>query len=404
MAENRQLCILFVGYGKHGTTFLNSLVKGLTKAGLRVTLATFTKRHPPWLDQHSVQRLWTPPWVGNPLLRLLRLNWLMISRFSYKRVFWLWRQIKPTNSWLQKLKLMNRYLPFLRGDWDIIYFPWNSAAISYQGLYELGFPVVVSCRGAQVNITPHLPNQGNYISVLKDTLQSASAVHCVSEDIQQTILDMGVSHQKFTIIRPAVDPEFFTPHVHPPINQRFTIVTTGSLIWRKSFETLLAALKQLLEFGVNAELHIIGDGPERQNILFTINDLGLEDHVFLFGRLKPNQVRDRLQNGDTFVLSSLSEGISNAVLEAMSCGLPIITTDCGGMREAVTDGVEGYVVPIRDPQALAQAMKNLALDPYLCQQMGANARQRILEDFVLNNQISAFINLFKSTQNSIPKS
>ena len=78
----------------------------------------------------------------------------------------------------------------------------------------------------------------------------------------------------------------------------------------------------------------------------------------------------------------------------MSCGLPVVTTDCGGMREAVTNGIEGFVVPLRDTQAMARALMALAADPALRARMGQAARARVLKDFQIDQQISAFEKLF----------
>src|SRR5690606_30820887 len=123
--------------------------------------------------------------------------------------------------------------------------------------------------------------------------------------------------------------------------------------------------------------------------------LGLEVHVSRCGRLTPAEVRSRLQQADAFLLSSLSEGISNAVLEAMACGLPIVTTDCGGMREAVSDGVEGFVVPTRDPQAMAEALHRLATAPARARAMGRVGRERVCREFTLRNQAQDFATLYR---------
>ena len=96
-----------------------------------------------------------------------------------------------------------------------------------------------------------------------------------------------------------------------------------------------------------------------------------------------------------FLLSSVSEGISNAALEAMACGLPLVTTDCGGMREAVRDGIDGFVVPLRDPRAMAAALARLARDEGLRQTMGNAARQRIVEHFSIETQIARFQALYR---------
>jgi glycosyltransferase involved in cell wall biosynthesis len=102
-----------------------------------------------------------------------------------------------------------------------------------------------------------------------------------------------------------------------------------------------------------------------------------------------------LQRADVFVLASLSEGISNAVLEAMACGLPIVTTDCGGMREAITDGVEGFVVPVRDSESMANALEKLIADKVLRAEMGCRARERILGGFTLERQVEQFLAMYE---------
>ena len=160
------------------------------------------------------------------------------------------------------------------------------------------------------------------------------------------------------------------------------------------------AVRLLLDQGIPAQFHIIGAGPDYSRLLYTIGDLHLEGNVHLHGRLAPLEVRNRLQEADVFLLSSLSEGISNAVLEAMACGLPVVTTDCGGMTEAVTDGVEGLVVPVRDPEAMAAALARLASEAKLSHHLGQAARQRILQEFTLDRQIEKFIELYQEAKNS----
>ena len=153
-------------------------------------------------------------------------------------------------------------------------------------------------------------------------------------------------------------------------------------------------MRALLDRGVAVRFDIVGDGPEAQRLLYTIDDLALHEHVVWHGRRSPDEVLRLLQAADAFLLTSLSEGISNAVLEAMACGLPVVTTDVDGMPEAVTDGVEGFLVPPRDPAATADALARLAASPALRRTMGAAGRERVVRDFALNDQIAAFADLF----------
>ena len=299
-------------------------------------------------------------------------------------------------SFTDRLRLWYKLLPFVGQSWDVAYFPWNSAAIDYLPLFDLGLPVVLSCRGSQINVTPHVPHRQVMLKELNITFQKAAAVHCVSEDIKAEASRYGLDPGKARVIHPAVDPDFFYPGERAKLaNESFNIITTGALIWRKGYEYALLAIRLLLDQGIPAHFHIIGDGQDYSRLLYTIGDLNLEGKVHLHGRLAPLEVRHRLQEADAFLLSSLSEGISNAVLEAMACGLPVVTSECGGMREAVRDGVEGLVVPVRDPEAMAAALARLAADPELARRLGQSGRQRILQDFTLKRQVEKFIALFR---------
>jgi glycosyltransferase involved in cell wall biosynthesis len=259
MAENQPLRILIVRFGSTPITFLNRLVTGLAALGIHVSIAGNKNDHPGIMALDYVNLLWAPSWKGSFVVKAGRLLALFLSHFAFRRLPWLIAQVKNSQSLSQLFFRLYQYLPFMKHEWDLIYFPWNSTAIEYRGLYDLGIPVVVSCRGSQVNIRPHLPSQEGYVQALSTSLQQATAVHCVSSDIQQSVIGLGVSPDRCRIIRPAVDPEFFTPQ--PTLNnQRLTLISTGSFIWSKSYETMLTALKHLIDDGIDGELHIIGKG------------------------------------------------------------------------------------------------------------------------------------------------
>jgi colanic acid/amylovoran biosynthesis glycosyltransferase len=283
---------------------------------------------------------------------------------------------------------------------DLVYFPWVLAADRYMDWFQANqVPVVVSLRGSMVNVAPLVPVAGENVQhTLRQVFERSTAVHCVSQDIFNTSLRYGLDPARTRVIRPAVDPDMFFPLENKPANARFTVITTGSLIWHKGYEYALMTLSNLVDKGVDAEYHIIGEGPERQRVLYTIQDLGLQDRVILHGKLPPEEVRNRLQQGDVFMLSSLSEGIANALLEAMSCGLPVVTTDCGGMREAVSDGIEGFVVPTREPEAAADALAKLSRDPALRAKMGNAGRARVQREFSLKQQIDLWIDLLTNAE------
>lgn len=399
MADPTGLRLLVVGIAWPPETFLARLLQGLAQAGVQVTLATARRPDGDWRSQPNIRWLFAPAWERPPLERAFHLAIQAVAAAlrSPKDLRLLAAQARRQTNGRQRLAFWQRLLPFAGRRWDVVYFPWNSAAIEHLPMFEWGMPTVISCRGSQVNVAPHNPQRAALRDGLRETFAKASAVHCVSQSILSEALQYGLDPRKARVIHPAVDIDFFTPAAAGERqDHRFHIITTGSLIWRKGYEYALTAMRRLQERRLPVQFEIIGDGPERQRLLYTIEDLGLQDCVRPAGRLPPEAVRQRLQAADAFLLSSLSEGLSNAALEAMACGLPVVTTDVGGMREAIRDGVEGLLTPPRDPMALAQALEQLWRDPDLRVRLGAAGRQRVVRDFNLSDQTAQFLELFAS--------
>ena len=392
--------IAFVGISWPPETFIERLIKGLIQAGAEVTVACDSRPVANWLPHHQLNWLYAPSWRGSLLVRLIRTGRMTIK--SLGRGLNDVRLFKPyveqADTWRKRVQSWHQLLPFVGFRPDIIYFPWNSAAISHLPLFDLGVPVILSCRGSQVNVSPLNSQRSQLKDELAETFRKAAAVHCVSEAILNEATKYGLDTQKANVIRPAVDPEFFClPAENVPDSETFRITTTGALIWRKGYEYALQSIRALKDRGINVRFSIVGEGPERDRVLFNIRDLDLEGVVQLHGVKSPAAVREVLQNSDVFLLSSLSEGISNALLEAMACRLPVVTTDCGGMREAVKNGVEGFVVPVRDVDAMTEALGTLWQNPKLRIQMGEAGRKRVLQSFSLPRQVEQFLSLCKQT-------
>lgn len=386
-------------------TFIERRIRGLIASGIEVTVCSASpsvlsaQSNSPGLSLLYLPRL-SRNWRN--LLALARLIAMKLATAPRKSIS-LYKDFLGNPGWQAASHLL-KTLPFINEKPDIIHFEWNFAAVDYLPLFDLlDCPIVISCRGSQIHVAPHNPENSNKVKKLPATFQRAAAVHCVSQAICEDAIKYGLDPKKAWIIRPAVDPDFFVPNPESiQATDNFRVITTGSLIWQKGHEYALQAINLLKDRHIDVRFTIIGDGPERQRVLYTIQDLGLEKEVQLVGSVPPAHVRDLLQQADIFLLSSLSEGISNAVLEAMACGLPVVTTDCGGMREAVTDGIEGFTVPVRDPETMAAALAKLARDPELRSRMGRAARDRILKQFTLAQQTAAFIELYQSLM-KVPK-
>lgn len=283
---------------------------------------------------------------------------------------------------------------------DLFHYQWPGHLIAY-GCFATRFkkPMVISLRGRQINIVPFMPGQNAYVRKLQEWLPRCHSYHCVSEAILKEAEPFGLVPSRAKVIRPAIDPTYFTPvntrSDAPPVQ----IAMVGALIWRKGYEYALMAFQRMLNHFPDANLVVVGDGEDQQRIFHAAKDLGVADKLNLRGRLDVEGVRRVLGESHIFLHASLSEGIANVTLEAMSCGLPVVSTNCGGMREAIDDGVNGFLVPLRDTAAMAERIEALARTPELRQRMGQAARDRIVRDFDLKDQGRRFVELYREVLN-----
>jgi len=125
-----------------------------------------------------------------------------------------------------------------------------------------------------------------------------------------------------------------------------------------------------------------------------IRDLGIDEHVRFLGQRR--DVPELLQVSDIGLLCSHEEGFSNALLEYMAAGLPVVATNVGGNAEAVIDGVTGLLVPAKNPDALARAILRLVHDPAARQGMGTAGRTRVQQNFSLETCLNGYEVLYQS--------
>jgi glycosyltransferase involved in cell wall biosynthesis len=165
----------------------------------------------------------------------------------------------------------------------------------------------------------------------------------------------------------------------PPV-----IICIARFIPFKRHRDLLDALALLAGRGVAFRCRLVGSGPLESELRRQTAELGLSDHVEFLGQLAPENAVGRLREADVFVLTSVNEGMPRAVMEAMASGLPVAGTDANGTRDLVVHGETGYLTPVGDSHALADALERLVRDEALRTSFGRAGRARIEKEFSLD--------------------
>jgi sugar transferase (PEP-CTERM/EpsH1 system associated) len=203
----------------------------------------------------------------------------------------------------------------------------------------------------------------------------------------------GVDTQRFCPRGRARGPVAGSPFNDPRL---WLVGTVGRLAVVKNQVALVRAFARMVEargeLGRHLRLVIVGEGPQRAVLEREVTETGLGDRVWFAGAR--DDVPDILRGLDCFALPSIAEGISNTVLEAMACGLPIVATDVGGNGELLDDGISGRLVAADDPGALAAAIGGLADDPALARSLGEAAHRRVLECFTLDRMVDDYAGLY----------
>lgn len=265
------------------------------------------------------------------------------------------------------------------------HFASHPAAAAFVIRRLVGIPFSFTAHGSDLHRDRHM---------LREKVAEASFVVCISRYNRQVILgECGFEvAPKLEVIHCGVDLE----HFRPPEADRaapepgpLRVVCTGTLHAVKGQAQLIEACRRLAARGVELHCDLIGDGPDRSRLERLVRDAGLGDRVRFRGACTRDAVARVLRAAHVCVVPSVPtrdgrrEGIPVALMEAAASGVPVVASALSGIPEAIDDGVEGFLVPPGDPQALADAIGRLAADPDLRCRLGAAARRRMAREFSL---------------------
>jgi glycosyltransferase involved in cell wall biosynthesis len=311
-----------------------------------------------------------------------------------------WRKSESSSGAWEQLHFMISAawssLRFVRGwrpDGVIAYFgvPSGPAAWLLRKVY--GVPYLVSLRGGDVpGFRPY--DFALYHRLLGPIIRliwrGAEAVVANSEGLKNLAEDFA-PRVVIRVIPNGVDVDKYHP-VERSWNAAH-LLFTGRLVYQKGLDLLLDALSALGD--LTWRLTIVGDGPELVPLMEQAKSLGLKERVDFVGWKTRQDLLPYYHEANLFVFPSRHEGMPNALLEAMSCGLPAIATDIAGNQELVVDGENGLLVPSEDVDALRDALRTLISQEHLRVEMGKAARQHILESYSWQATAQAYLRLLK---------
>ncbi len=235
----------------------------------------------------------------------------------------------------------------------------------------LGVPVSVTLRGSEVRQArdPYLARR------LAAGLHGAQRIFAVAGSLKTVAVNLGIPAEKIEVVGNGVDAELFAPIERSLARTRLQIadnskvlVSVGGLVPGKGFHRVIEVLPALVQRFPGLVYLVVGGpslaGDMRAALAAQVERLDLSDHVRFMGQIPPQELAGILSAADVFVLATANEGWANVFLEAMACGLPVVTTEVGGNREVVCSAEVGTLVPFGDAVALREAVATALEHPW----------------------------------------
>lgn len=377
---NKKLNIAIYSGSIPSTTFIENLIEGVSKK-YDVILFGKLKTKP----VYSSKNIKCYPTYSNFLKNIIITAWRTIKLLLIftKRFMILWNQIKPLKGIYNKYNWWVRYVPVLLKLPDIFHVQWAKDIENWLFLKEhFNCKIVLSLRGAHINYSPISNSQ--LAKTYKKYFPKVDAFHAVSKAIGVEAQKYGANQKKIRTIHSLISETTFDLFKQPKElkSDKLQFISVGRYHWKKGYNLALDACALLKERGILFSYTIVAAGKIPEDLLFQRNQLNLNKEVVFISSLPQKEVFFKMQESDVLLLPSFEEGIANVVLEAMAIGVPVVSTNCGGMEEVIIPNKTGWLVPTYDAEAIVKALievSTISLDRK--KDIVTNAYQLVKEQF-----------------------
>jgi len=255
----------------------------------------------------------------------------------------------------------------------------TSAYLAKQIMAEKGIsvPIITTLHGTDITLVGRDPS---YKHVVEFSIDKSDGVTAVSDYLKRETYANFDIKQDIRVIPNFIDLERFKKsnksHFKKAIcpDGEKVVVHVSNFRKVKRVPEVISVFARILSHGIKAKLLLVGDGPDRQKAEQQCRDLGICEHTRFLGKL--DEVEEVLSIADLFLIPSGSETFGLAALEAMSCSVPVISSNIGGLPEVNIEGETGYLCDLDDIECMAEHAKNILTDDALHTQLSENARKR----------------------------
>ncbi|WP_053977518.1 glycosyltransferase [Mangrovimonas xylaniphaga] len=330
------------------TTFIERLIQGLSREGVAVLLFGVLKHAPKYPE--SVRVLGYCSSRFYKFMYLLRYSLLLgLFRNQDKRRLDAFLRAYGRSDLYSKVKCY----PVLWQRPDVFHVQWAKGLEDWLWVQDFGIKLVLSLRGAHINYSPIADPE--VAAMYRRCFPKVDGFHAVSKAIGLEAEQYGARPERVHVVYSGLDLKSVDTPISSEDSKILRLISVGRSHWIKGYSYTLDACKLLKDSGMGFKYLIVG-GANMIEYQYQVHDLGLELEVELLEGQSYEAVQHLIGRADLLLLPSVKEGIANVVLEAMALGTLVVSTNCGGMAEVIRDGENGFLVPIRDSQAIAEAV------------------------------------------------
>lgn len=377
------------------TTFIENLIDGLSQSGIEILL--FGKQTADIKYKGKVKIFPLPTKGATLLFHFIKQSVILF----YKNPDLFFRSLRILRNKKNKIRKVIKeagvIFPMINNQPDIFHIQWAKTVEQHPEVFEiLDCKFIVSLRGAHINYSPILDIK--LADAYRKHFPGVNGFHAVSEEIGREAMKYGAEKNKIKVIHSSIKDELLNMNSNLyEAGRKLEIISVGRFHWKKGYHYAIDAMKVLYENKVDFIYTIIAQGKIPEEITFLINEYELSENIKIIQGMKHDELIRKLQSSHLLILPSVEEGIANVVLEAMAIGVPVLTTDCGGMAEVVEDEANGYIVKVRNPDLLAdKVMSFINADIEFKKTLTQKAKQVIAKEFSRDKQIREFSDFYNS--------